>query len=119
MAPGCFGEHPFKEVGYERRLVHDAAHRPNVDRLLSSDPVLKERNRHIRSIEKVGRREWQRKSRYTKRSMVENAIYRYKAIIGADMRSRSLACRRVETRIGWKILNTMTDLGTPQSYRAG
>jgi hypothetical protein len=51
--------------------------------------------------------------------MVENAIYRYKAIIGADMRSRSLAHQRVETRIGWKILNTMIDLGMPQSYCVG
>ena len=49
----------------------------------------------------------------------QNAIYRYKAIIGADMRSRNLACQRVETRIGWKILNTMAELGMPKSYRVG
>ena len=92
---------------------------PKRDALLSSDPVLKERNRHIRSVEKVGRRKWQSKSGYTKRSMVENSIYRYKAIIGAEMRSRNLACQRVETRIGWKILNTMAALGMPESYRVG
>ena len=92
---------------------------PKRDALLSLDPVLRERNRHIRSVEKVGRRKWQSKSGYSKRSMAENAIYRYKAIIGTDMRSRNLACQRAETKIGWKILNTMTDLGMPQSYRVG
>ena len=92
---------------------------PKRDGLLSSDPVLQERNRHIRSVEKVGRRKWQSKSGYTKRSMVENAVFRYKAIIGTDMRSRNLACQRVETRIGWTILNTMAALGMPESYRVG
>jgi len=92
---------------------------PKRDGLLSSDPVLQERNRHIRSVEKVGRRKWQSKSGYTKRSMVENSIYRYKAIIGAEMRSRNLACQRVETRIGWKNLNPMAALGMPESYRVG
>ena len=92
---------------------------PKRDALPSSDPVLKERNRHIRSVEKVGRRKWQSKSGYTKRSMVENAVYRYKVIIGADMRSRNLACQRVEARLGWRILNAMTDLGMPESYRVG
>ena len=92
---------------------------PKRDALLSEEPVLKECNRHIRSVEKVGRRKWQSKSGYTKRSMVENAIYRYEIIIGTDMRSRNLACQRLEARIGWKILNTMTDLGMPESYRLG
>ena len=90
---------------------------PKRDARLSSDPVLRERNRHIRSVEKFGRREWQRKSGYTKRSMAENVIHRYKAIIGTGTRSRNLACQRAEMKIGWKILNTMTELGMPQSYR--
>jgi hypothetical protein len=88
-------------------------------RSMSLRAAVRERNRHIRSVEKIGRRKWQSKSGYTKRSMVENSIYRYKAIIGTDMRSRNLACQRVEARIGWRILNTMTDLGMPRSYRVG
>ena len=92
---------------------------PQRDALLSSDPVFEKRNRHIRSVQKVGRRKWQSKSGYTRRSLVENAIFRYKAIIGADLRSRNLACQRVEARLGWKVLNTMTDLGMPESYRVG
>ena len=81
--------------------------------------VLRERNRNIRSRTRLGKRRWYTKSGYSRRSLVENAVYRYKSIIGTDMRSRNLACQRAETKIGWKILNTMTDLGMPQSYRVG
>jgi len=82
-------------------------------------PGLKERNRNIRSIEKLGRREWHKRSGYSLRSMVENTIYRYKRIIGREMRARTLAGQRTEMRIGCKILNTMASLGMPDSYRAG
>ena len=88
-------------------------------RVFAERQILRERNRNIRSRVRLGKRQWHTKSGYSRRSMVENAIYRYKTIIGTDMRSRNLACQRVEARIGWKILNTMTDLGMPQSYRVG
>ncbi len=72
-------------------------------------------DRHIRAIERHGRREWYKLSGYTKRSMVENAVYRYKAIIGPEMRARTLARQRVEHRIGCEILNKMAALGMPDT----
>jgi hypothetical protein len=81
--------------------------------------ALQERNRNIRSIRRLGRREWHKWSGYIKRSMVENAIYRYKTIIGRAMRSRSLPGQRVEVQLACGVLNTMTRLGMPDSYRAG
>ena len=75
--------------------------------------------RHIRAIERHGRREWYKLSGFTKRSMVENAVYRYKAIIGSEMRARTLARQRVEHRIGCEILNKMAALGMPDTYCAG
>ncbi len=65
------------------------------------------------------RREWYKLSGCTERSMVENAVYRYKAIIGPEMRTRTLARQRVEHRIGCEILNKMTGLGMPDIYCAG
>ena len=92
---------------------------PGRDAQLSPRPTaaLKERNRNIRSIRRLGRREWHKRSGFSKRSMVENAIYRYKTIIGRCMRSRTLPGQRAEMRIACKILNTMTSLGMPDSYR--
>ena len=75
----------------------------------------KTRNHRIRAIARLGRMEWERTSGYTKRSVVENVIGRYKAILGGDMRARSLAGQRAEGRIGCRILNTMASLGMPQS----
>jgi hypothetical protein len=48
---------------------------------------------------------------------VENAVCRYKTIIGRPMRSRGVAGQRVEVRLACGILNTMTELGMPESYR--
>ena len=91
---------------------------PGRNAQLSSRPstALRERNRNIRSIRRLGRREWHQRSGYSKRSVVENAIYRYKTIIGRGMRSRTLAGQRVEAQLACKILNTMTLLGMPDSY---
>jgi hypothetical protein len=94
---------------------------PGRDAQLSPRPsaALMERNRNIRSIRRLGRREWHKRSGYSKRSMVENAIYRYKTIIGRGMRSRTLAGQRVEVQLACGVLNTMTRLGMPDSYRVG
>ena len=79
--------------------------------------ALKERNRNVRSIRELGRRKWHKCSGYSKRSMVENAIYRYKTIIGRGMRSRTLERQRIEVQLACRVLNTMTCLGMPDSYR--
>jgi hypothetical protein len=94
---------------------------PARDAQLSTRPsaALKERDRNIRSIRKLGRRHWPKRSGYSRRSMVENTIYRYKRTFGREMRSRTLAGQRVETRIACKILNTMAHLGMPDSHRVG
>jgi hypothetical protein len=116
---------------YDTEGVYEAAHShgegrtvrvlipPGRDAQLSPEPTaaLMERNRNIRSIRRLGRREWHKRSGYSKRSMVENAIYRYKTIIGRGMRSRTLAGQRVEVQLACKALNTMSRLGMPDSYR--
>ncbi len=92
---------------------------PRRNAQLSSKPsaALQERNRNIRSIRELGRREWHISSGYSKRSMVENTVFRYKTMIGRSMRSRTLDGQRVEVRLACKILNAMTHLGMPDSYR--
>ena len=92
---------------------------PVRDAKLSPNPstALKERNRNIRSIRELGRREWHTHSGYSKRSLVENAVFRYKTLMGRSMRSRTLESQRVEAQLACGILNTMTGLGMPDSYR--
>ena len=116
---------------YDTKAVYEAAHErgegrtvrvlipPGRNAQLSRKPstVLQERDRNIRSIRKVGRREWHMHSGYSRRSMVENTMYRYKTIIGRSMQSRTFVGQRVEVQLASKILNTMTRLGMPDSYR--
>jgi hypothetical protein len=97
------------------RILIPPSHGARLSRRPSS--ALRERNRNIRSIGRLGRREWHRRSGYGRRSMVENTIYRYKRIIGREMRARTLAGQRAEMRIACQILNKMTSLGMPDSYR--
>ncbi len=116
---------------YDTTAIYEAAHErgegravrvlipPGRNAQLSRKPAaaLQERNRNIRSIRELGRREWQTHSGYSRRSMVENTMYRYKTIIGRIMRSRTFVGQRVEVHLASKILNTMTRLGMPGSYR--
>ncbi|MFH1833782.1 MAG: IS5 family transposase [bacterium] len=92
---------------------------PRRDAQFSPEPsaALQERNRNIRSIRELGRREWYTSSGYSNRSLVENTVFRYKTIIGRSMRSRTFDGQRVEVQLDRKILNTMTSLGMPDSYR--
>ena len=79
--------------------------------------ALEERNRNILSIRELGRRNWHTRSGYSRRSLVENTMYRCKTIIGRRMRSRTFDGQRVEVQLARKILNTMTLMGMPNSYR--
>ena len=68
-------------------------------------------------MRKLGRREWYTNSGYSRRSLVETTVFRYKSILGQRMRSRSLGSQRVEVRLACKILNTMNSLGMPDSVK--
>ncbi len=50
-------------------------------------------------------------------SMVENVIYRYKTIMGRDMRSRCIKGQRGEVQLCCKILNRMALVGMPNSCK--
>ena len=50
---------------------------------------------------------------------VENAFFRYKSIIGDSLRARSPAGQGSKVVLGCEILNRMTALGRPVSYRIG
>jgi len=116
---------------YDTRSVYEAAHAvgegqavrvlipPGRNARLSQQPsaALQARHRNIRSIRGLGQRAWHTSSGYSKPSLVENTMYRYKTIISRSMRSRTVDGQRVEVQLASKILNTMTHLGMPDSYR--
>ncbi len=77
------------------------------------------RDRTIRKVKKIGRRQWKKKSGYHRQGTVENAFFRYKSIIGDRLRAQHPRAQRAEALIACNILNRMTELGRSVSYAIG
>jgi hypothetical protein len=77
------------------------------------------RDRTIKAVEEVGRRRWKKESGYHRQGRVENVFFRYKSIIGESLRARSPGGQRSKAVLACNILNQMTALGRPASYRIG
>ena len=74
------------------------------------------RDDHLRKIEEIGLKEWKKQSQYHRRSLVENAFYRLKAIFSEKLRSRTEERQTTEALIRCAVMNRLTSLGMPDSY---
>jgi hypothetical protein len=88
----------------------------------ASDAVYKkeahpQRNRNLQEIKTFGRMNWQKARDYGKRNNSELSIQRYKKILGNKLHAREIKRQKQEAMIGCGILNKMTGLGMPDSYR--
>lgn len=75
------------------------------------------RNIAIRTIEKIGRKEWKIKTGYHRRSLSETAMFRFKTIHGGSLYSRKMETQQTETKIKIKTLNIMTAQGMPVAIK--
>ena len=75
--------------------------------------------RTITDVRTLGRRRWKKEAGYQLQARVENAFFRYKSIIGDRLRARSRGGRVAESVVACNVLNQMTELGRPESYRIG
>jgi len=80
-----------------------------------TDPT--QRDRHLLDIGKHGRSAWQKQSGYTIRSRVENAIGRFKQVLGEALRSQTDENQTTEIDIAIHVLNRMLAFGRPHSVR--
>lgn len=86
---------------------------PSTDDLAAQTP----RDRHIQLIAEQGRMAWQRASGYSRRSLVETAIGRYKHLIGPKLRARTLPGQQGEAALAIAVLNSMIRTAKPVSVR--
>ena len=78
-------------------------------------PGYKERNKIIRAMMRAGGLEkWKEQVDYHRRSLVENAFYRWKTIFGSDLKSRKEDTQYTEQCLRAKIINTFNELGLPK-----
>ena len=75
-----------------------------------------QRDKNVEQIASHGRRHWQKASGYTRRSLVETAVWRFKNEFGGALSSRSMPAQVTEVHIACSILNTMTKLGMPDGH---
>ena len=78
-------------------------------------PGYEERNKVIRAIRRIGGlEEWKNSVDYHRRSLVENAFYRWKTIFGDHLKSRKDGSQYTEQCLRAKIINKFNELGLPK-----
>ena len=77
------------------------------------------RDRTIRRVKALGRRRWKQASGSHQHARVEHAFFRSTSIVGDCLRARSSSGQRREAVLACHVLNQMTELGRPVSYRIG
>ena len=80
---------------------------------LSEDPLV--RDEVVRSIKKKGRKRWKQESEYHLRNISETAMFRFKNTFGDKLLSRTFNRQVVELIDKCNMLNTMAELGMPDS----
>jgi hypothetical protein len=110
-----------------RGIVYDQGGRPVIPpdknaKLQKKDPLpaLRERDRAILRIQELGdegRALWKQEVGYHRRSRVETLMYRYKTVLGDRLTARKERTQATEVAIKLDVLNRMTELGMPKSYK--
>ena len=120
-------DHFSGDGAYDETPVYEAvlAHSPNADVVIPprsnavvNDKAAAFRNRTIREIEEKGRMKWQKERQYGRRNYGELAFYRYQRVLGTSLHARDIERQKQEVVIGCGIMNKMTSLGMPASYRS-
>ena len=106
------------DKGYDRIDVYEAGQvhlnqggeviiHPRVNAVISAlgEAALRQRNQHIKSINEDGVLAWRRTSGYYRQSDVENMFYRYKTLIGDQLRARGENSLQLESILARNILN--------------
>lgn len=75
------------------------------------------RDENLRRIRKVGRKGWKRESDYHRRSLAETQVFRFKTIFGDRLQTRKVENQFKELLLKAAILNRVTHLGMPESYK--
>ena len=80
-----------------------------------AEELLEQRDAAIARIAEVGRRRWRKESGAHRQARAENAMFRYKRLVGDRLRAKTPERQTTEARIAVNVLNRMHGLGTPDS----
>lgn len=120
-------DHFSGDGAYDETPVYAAVieHSPNADVVIppranavENDKAASLRNRNIIEIAEKGRMQWQKDREYGRRNYSELGVQRYQRVFGDTMHARDFLRQQQEAVIASGVLNKMTSLGMPQSYRS-
>lgn len=86
-------------------------------RSMPPEELFEQRDAALARIAEVGRRQWRKEAGAHRQARAENAMLRYKRIIGDSLRSKGPEAQSREAKIGGWVLNKMTLLGRPESVK--
>jgi DDE family transposase len=117
-------ERVYGDGAYDSRECYQAIYKrkaepvipPRKGSTLWQEDYLKGRNKNLRGVRKLGLEAWKTRSGYHKRSLIETAFFRLKAIFSDRLRNRRADRQATEAMIRRWALNRMTSLGMPDSY---
>ncbi len=117
-------ERVYADEAYDSRECYRVLHArratpiipPRKGSTLWADEYLQARNNNLRGVRKLGIKGWKQKVGYHKRSLVETAIFRLKALFADKLKSRERKRQETEVMVRYAVLNRMTELGMPDSY---
>jgi Transposase DDE domain len=84
---------------------------------VKSRTSMQQRDEDIKVIERIGRKQWKVLSNYHQRSKAETFMFRFKVILGGDLKARKFQNQSTEIKVGAKILNLMLQTAKPQSQK--
>jgi len=76
-----------------------------------------ERNEAVEHIAQSARQEWKKQSGYSRRSLVESLMYRFKTLTGDKLWARNVKVQDAEVAVRVGIINRMRVLARPKSVR--
>jgi hypothetical protein len=114
---GGYDKHAFRELLKSKEIRQIIPPQSNAVINKSGLAHLRERNRAVKRIGKIGRKKWKEQNGYHQRSKIETAMFRYKMIIGDHLASRKDSHQETEVAIGCKILNVMLQAAKPVSIK--
>lgn len=76
-----------------------------------------DRDENLRRIRKIGRKKWKQECNYHRRSLAETTMFRFKTIFGDRLNTRNIDNQFKELFVKCAVLNRMTHLGMPESYK--
>jgi IS5 family transposase len=115
--------------GYDRRQCYDAIQARHAHATIPPQRNAKiwpqgntkaerlARDQNLRRIRQIGRAAWKRESGYHRRSLAETAMFRLKTLFGDRVTARSFSGQAAQVLVRCAILNRLTPLGRPDSYR--